>query len=103
MSSSTESSALFTPLQVGRVTLSHRIVLAPLTRARATKDHIHTKLGVDYYAQRSSVPGSLLITEAATIHPQAGVWSNTPHIYTDSQVQAWKQVRIIHTHQHPTV
>ena len=98
MSPSTESSALFTPLQVGRVTLSHRIVLAPLSRSRATEDHVHTKLGVEYYTQRSSVPGSLLITEATTIHPAAGAYSHAPYIYTDAQVQAWKKARFIHVH-----
>jgi NADPH2 dehydrogenase len=95
MSSSTNSSALFTPLQVGRLTLSHRIVLAPLTRARATKDHVHTQLGVEYYSQRSAFPGSLLVTEATLIHPAAGALHNIPHIYTDAQVQAWKKVRTI--------
>jgi len=86
------SSALFTPLQVGRLTLSHRVVLAPLTRTRATKEHVHTELGVDYYAQRSSIPGSLLITEATVIHPAAGTIPHAPYIYTDRQVQAWKEV-----------
>ena len=94
MSSSANSSALFTPLKVGRMTLSHRIVLAPLTRTRANKDHVHTQLGVEYYSQRSASPGSLLITEATLIHPAAGAQHNVPYIYTDSQVQAWKKVRI---------
>ena len=92
MSPSIEYPALFTPLQVGRLTLSHRIALAPLTRYRATKDHVHTKLAVEYYGQRSSFPGSLLITEATCIHPAAGAVSNAPYIYTDAQVQAWKKV-----------
>ena len=99
MSSFTESSALFTPLKVGRVTLSHRVVLAPLTRSRATKDHVHTNLGVEYYAQRSSTPGSLLITEASTIHPAAGAYLHAPYIYTDPQVQAWKKASPVHIHQ----
>ena len=99
MSSFTESAPLFTPLQVGRVTLSHRIVLAPLTRRRATKDHVHTDLGTEYYTQRSSVPGSLLITEATTVHPAAGAYLNAPYIYTDAQVQAWKKVNLIRARQ----
>ena len=99
MSSSIESSALFTPLQVGRLSLSHRIVLAPLTRTRANKDHVHTKLGVDYYAQRSSFPGSLLVTEATAVHPAAGALLHAPYIYTDAQVQAWKKVRLVPIHQ----
>ena len=99
MSSITESFALFTPLQVGRVTLSHRIVLAPLTRSRATKDHVHTNMGVEYYAQRSSTPGSLLITEATTIHPAAGANHHVPYIHTDEQVQAWKEVSPVHAYR----
>ena len=97
MSPSDNTSALFTPLQVGRVTLSQRTVLAPLTRARATNDHVHTQLGVDYYSQRSSYPGSLLVTEGTIIHPTAGPYYNAPYIYTDEQVQAWKKVRLTHT------
>ena len=95
MTTFTKPSALFIPLRVGRVTLSHRVVLAPLTRSRATKDHVHTKLGLEYYAQRSSVPGSLLITEASAIHPAAGAWPHAAYIHTDAQVQAWKKVRLV--------
>ena len=103
MSSFTESSALFTPLKVGRVTLSHRVVLAPLTRSRATKDHVHTNLGVEYYSQRSSTPGSLLITEASAIHPAAGAYPHAPYIYTDAQVQAWKKVSLVHNHRQSSI
>ena len=92
MTSSADSSSFFTPLQVSRLNLSHRIVLAPLTRSRATEDHVHTQLGVDYYSQRSAFPGSLLITEASVIHPEAGAYDHAPYIYTDAQVQAWKRV-----------
>ena len=101
MSSSANFSALFKPLHVGRLTLSHRIVLAPLTRTRATNDHVHTQLGVDYYSQRSAFPGSLLVTEATAIHPAAGGQSNVPHIYTNAQVQAWKRVRSLHSLSSP--
>ena len=79
------------------MTLSHRIVLAPLTRTRASNDHVHTQLGVEYYSQRSAFPGSLLITEATLIHPAAGALPNIPYIYTDAQVQAWKKVCIVRT------
>jgi NADPH2 dehydrogenase len=95
MSSSAEHSTLFTPLQVGRITVSHRIVLAPLSRSRATKDHVHTNLGVEYYTQRSAFPGSLLISEDTAIHPAAGTWDHAPYIYTDAQVEAWKPVRLV--------
>ena len=53
----TESPALFTPLQVGRLTLSHRIVLAPLTRSRATKDHLPDQFLQDVSNQRTDKYG----------------------------------------------
>jgi len=71
---------------------SHTASFSRLSHSRATKDHVHTNLGVEYYAQRSAFPGSLLITEGAVIHPAAGIWPHAPYIYTDAQVNAWKQV-----------
>ncbi|KAF8754630.1 oxidoreductase [Rhizoctonia solani] len=68
---SLSSSKLFTPLQLGDITLAHRVVMAPLTRFRADDSHAHTELGVEYYAQRAEVPGTLLITEATPISPEA--------------------------------
>jgi NADPH2 dehydrogenase len=83
---------LFTPTKVGDITLAHRIVLAPLTRFRADKTHTHTGLAVEYYAQRAAVKGTLLITEATFIAPQAGGYHNVPGIYTPEQIAAWKTV-----------
>lgn len=85
-------SKLFTPIQVGPVLLNHRVVLAPLTRFRANSDHSHSALAVEYYSQRASVPGTLLITEATLIAPQAGGYQNVPGIWSDAQVAAWKPV-----------
>ncbi|KDN35309.1 hypothetical protein RSAG8_11695, partial [Rhizoctonia solani AG-8 WAC10335] len=89
---STSSSRLFTPLQVGGITLSHRVVMAPLTRFRANDNHAHTELGVRYYAQRAEVPGTLLITEATPIAPQASGYDHIPGIWSDEQIEAWKKV-----------
>jgi NADPH2 dehydrogenase len=86
------SSKLFTPLQVGNLTLKHRIVLAPLTRFRAQTNHVHNKFAVDYYKQRASVPGTLLITEGTCIAPQAGGYPSVPGIWNDEQIAAWKEV-----------
>ena len=60
--SSTATPALFQPIQVGDIKLGHRVVLAPMTRYRATSEHVPTDLMVDFYKQRGSVPGTLLIT-----------------------------------------
>jgi NADPH2 dehydrogenase len=72
-------STLFQPLCVGTSDLNHRAVMAPLTRLRANKEHVHGELAKTYYTQRSSVPGTLLISEATSIVPQAG-HANVPGI-----------------------
>ncbi|KAI0779336.1 NADH:flavin oxidoreductase/NADH oxidase [Fomes fomentarius] len=84
--------ALFTPIKVGDITLSNRVVLAPLTRCRADANHVPTDLHVEYYRQRSAVPGTLLITEATIIAPQAGGLPNAPGIWNNVQIAAWKKV-----------
>ncbi len=83
--------ALFTPVKVGDLTLSHRVVLAPLTRCRADENHVPTDLAVEYYRQRSAVPGTLLITEATIIAPRAGGLPKAPGIWNDVQIAAWKK------------
>jgi len=85
-------SKLFTPVHVGRLELSNRIVMAPMTRFRADDNHTPLPMVTDYYAQRASIPGTLLITEATFISPQAGGAPNIPGIYTDEQIAAWKKV-----------
>lgn len=82
---------LFQPIKVGQHWLGHRVVLAPLTRNRANKDHVHGDLAVEYYSQRASIPGTLLITEATFISPQAGGYDYVPGIWNDDQVAGWKR------------
>lgn len=90
--SSSSSSKLFQSVKVGRITLAHRIVLAPLTRYRADSAHVHGDLALEYYSQRASTPGTLLITEGTMIAPKAGGAPHVPHIFTDAQIQEWKKV-----------
>lgn len=85
-------SALFSPLRVGRVALAHRVVMAPMTRRRATVDFVPTPLMVEYYGQRASVPGTLLITEATSVSPRSAALPNTPGVFTQEQIDAWKPV-----------
>lgn len=86
------SSRLFKPLKLGRSELSNRIALAPLTRFRADDEHVPMQpLVSEYYAQRSSVPGTLLITEATFIHPKASGYSNAPGIWNAAQIESWKK------------
>ena len=82
--------ALFSPFTIGDLLLDNRVVLAPLTRARAGASRLANALMAEYYAQRSGA--GLLIAEATTISSQANGWVGSPGIYTDEQGEAWKQV-----------
>ncbi|KAF5310223.1 hypothetical protein D9619_010253 [Psilocybe cf. subviscida] len=86
--------ALFRPIQVGELHLAHRVVMAPLTRFRADDEHVPLAADVvaDYYAQRGIVPGTLLVSEATFIAPQAGGYGNAPGIWSQKQIDAWKKV-----------
>ena len=86
-------SPLFQPLRVGAANVQHRIVMAPLTRFRADKDHVHGELARTYYGQRASVPGTLIISEATFIAPQAAGYAYAPGIWSAAQVAGWKPVR----------
>ncbi|KAG8706748.1 hypothetical protein FRC11_007996 [Ceratobasidium sp. 423] len=88
----TISTKLFQPLQVGDITLQHRVILAPLTRFRASKEHVHQNIAAEYYEQRAEVPGTLLITEATFIAAEAGGYNNVPGIWSEEQILAWKNV-----------
>ncbi|KAK0726073.1 hypothetical protein B0H67DRAFT_681259 [Lasiosphaeris hirsuta] len=86
------TSHLFTPLKLGQLNLKHRIAMAPMTRNRASDDHIPTDIMATYYSQRASTPGTLLITEATFISHSAGGVGNVPGIYNPDQISAWKKV-----------
>ena len=92
MSNSSQSSKLFQPLKIGNLELKNRLVLAPLTRFRADDAHVPLPFVPEYYAQRASVPGTLLITEATFIAPLAGGYGNAPGIYSQDQIESWKKV-----------
>ena len=83
-------SKLFQPLTVGRMALHHRIAMAPLTRFRATTDHVLLPIGPEYYAQRAASPGTLLVSEATHISPRHCAGGNAVGIWTDAQVEAYK-------------
>jgi hypothetical protein len=84
---------LFQPIRVGTANLQHRVVLAPMTRARADAQHVPGPLVIEYYKQRTSVPGTLAITEATYIAAQAGGYNNIPGIWSDEQISGWLPVR----------
>ncbi|XP_078179757.1 oxophytodienoate-reductase 3 [Carex rostrata] len=85
-----EKPSLFSPYQMGRFRLSHRVVLAPMTRCRAING-VPQQGNVVYYSQRST-QGGFLITEGTTISPTAAGFPHVPGIYTREQIEAWKKV-----------
>lgn len=85
-------SKLFSAVHVGPVPLKHRVVMAPLTRSRATMPgDLAGDIVVDYYSQRAS-EGGLIIAEASPISPGARGWYGAPGMFTDQQVDAWRKV-----------
>lgn len=85
-------SKLFTALQVGNCQLQHRVIMAPLTRFRAEDNHVQMPIAREYYSQRASVPGTLLITEATLISPRGSGYNNVPGIWNADQIKAWKDI-----------
>jgi 2,4-dienoyl-CoA reductase-like NADH-dependent reductase (Old Yellow Enzyme family) len=86
---------LFDPITMGAIHAPNRILMAPLTRGRATRAHVPTPLMAEYYAQRASA--GLIITEATGISQQGLGWPYAPGIWSDEQVAAWKPiVRAVH-------
>lgn len=81
--------ALFTPLQLGALTLPNRILMAPLTRCRAEDDHVPGDLMAEQYAQRASA--GLIIAEATIVMEGNSSFWREPGIYSQAQVAGWKK------------
>lgn len=84
---------LHTPIQIGNLTLSSRLAMAPLTRNRAV-GRVPNDLMVDYYRQRANpaTGAALIITEASQISPMGQGYLDTPGIYSPEQIAAWRRV-----------
>ncbi|MDR3406970.1 MAG: alkene reductase [Methylovirgula sp.] len=86
-----DASILFSPFRLGDIELKNRIVMAPLTRNRATHGtDAPNDLNAEYYHQRASA--GLLISEASQISQQGQGYIWTPGIYSQAQVEGWKKV-----------
>ena len=81
---------LHTPLQLGPIELTNRIIMAPLTRGRAGASRIPNKLMATYYTQRASA--GLMITEATAVSAEGYGWVGAPAIYSEEQQKGWQQV-----------
>ena len=82
--------SLFDPIKLGAIEAPNRILMAPLTRGRATRDHVPTPLMKAYYAQRAGA--GLIISEATGISRQGLGWPFAPGLWSEAQVEAWKPV-----------
>jgi N-ethylmaleimide reductase len=80
---------LFSPIALGPYALKNRIVMAPLTRARAPKG-VATRLTQEYYSQRATA--GLIISEGLNISPQAVGYAFTPGIWTTEHIKSWRPV-----------
>ena len=89
------SDSLFQTLQAGELILPNRIVMAPLTRCRASVGRVPNAMMAEYYAQRATF--GLILSEATAVSPMGVGYPNTPGIWSDEQVEGWKDVtRAVH-------
>jgi len=85
------SDALLKPIKIGQYELPNRVFMSPMTRCRAdNSENAATSLMAEYYSQRASA--GLIITEGSQVSKQGVGYINTPGIYSDVQVEGWKQV-----------
>jgi 2,4-dienoyl-CoA reductase-like NADH-dependent reductase (Old Yellow Enzyme family) len=82
--------SLFDPLQLGDITLPNRIIMSPLTRARAGVTRTPNALMAEYYTQRAAA--GLIISEATSVMPSGVGYADTPGLWSEEQVAGWKLV-----------
>jgi N-ethylmaleimide reductase len=83
-------SKLLSPFKLGTISLKNRMVMAPMTRSRATSDNVPTDLMAEYYGQRASA--GLIITEGTSPSPNGVGYPRIPGIYNEAQIAGWKKV-----------
>ncbi len=83
-------SSLHQPVRIGAWELPNRIVMAPLTRCRASEGRVPNAMMAEYYRQRSSA--GLILAEATSISPQGVGYPDTPGLWSAEQVEGWKLV-----------
>jgi len=81
---------LFDPLRVGDLLLPNRILMAPLTRCRASPGRVPNDLMREYYVQRASA--GLIFSEATSVTPMGVGYPDTPGIWSPEQIQGWKAI-----------
>lgn len=81
---------IFSPVQLGDLTLANRVVMAPMTRDRAGPGDVPTDTMVEYYRQRASA--GLIVTEGTQPSPAGKGYWRTPGIHSPEQVAGWRKV-----------
>ena len=90
------NNALMEPFARGALRLRNRVVMAPMTRCRATADHVPTELMAAYYAQRATA--GLIITEGTSPSPDGLGYARIPGLYAQEHVAAWHKIaQAVHT------
>ena len=84
------SAGLFDPFTLCGLHLPNRVVMPPMTRARAAAGEVPTRMMADYYAQRASA--GLIVTEGIQVSPQGQGYAWTPGLHTPAQVAGWRAV-----------
>lgn len=80
----------FDTLKIGDLECPNRIIMPPLTRARATADGVPVAMMAEYYAQRASA--GLIISEGTYVNDESCGFDHAPGIYSAEQIEAWKVV-----------
>ncbi len=83
-------SSLFEPIQLGKLLLPNRIIMAPLTRCRASTGRVPNAQMAKYYAQRASA--GLILSEATAVTPMGVGYPDTPGIWSEEQVAGWQLI-----------
>jgi NADPH2 dehydrogenase len=87
-----DSSLLFKTMKVGPIEVKHRIALAPMSRRRATSDHLPTPIMKTFYSQRAALPGTLLFTDANLVSAAVGGLLHMTGIWSAEQTALWKEI-----------
>ncbi|WP_199608762.1 alkene reductase [Flocculibacter collagenilyticus] len=85
-----EKQPLFSPINLGGISLNNRIIMAPLARSRADDKHLPNNLMQTYYQQRATA--GLIITEATMVQQGHSAFINEPGIYSDEQIVGWRKI-----------
>ena len=83
---------LFDKFSARSLQLANRMVMAPLTRSRATPQHMPNALMATYYGQRATA--GLIITEGTSPSPNGLGYPRIPGLYNTDQAQAWKATTV---------